>query len=204
MVNSWTGLDRVFLGREAAVRVLLAPFFRLVRPRSGAHSHFPNGFKKGVLRNPAKNAPTQSVRRMYHPRSAGSFRFMGRIPILLWVVALPATFLIVGCAGSVSHGGQDPAPHQRGNAKSVAPHARFRGERHRLLRGHLGRGGRRQARPAQPTQARHAPPCTHIRALALKGRRMSTAARMARKGTATNTTGGQPRAQGGQPRARRR
>jgi hypothetical protein len=88
-----------------------------VRPRSGAHSDFANGFKKGVLRNPAKNAPTQSVRRMYHPRSDGIFRCMRRIPILLRVVALPAIFLIVGCAGGVSQGGQDPAPHQRGNAK---------------------------------------------------------------------------------------
>jgi hypothetical protein len=42
---------------------------------------------------------------------------MGRIPILLWVVALRAIFLIVGCAGGVPRGGQEPAPHQRGDAK---------------------------------------------------------------------------------------
>jgi hypothetical protein len=78
---------------------------------------FQTASKRGVLGNPAKDARTQSVRRMYHPRSVGSFRCIGRIPILLWVVALPAIFLIVGCAGGVSQGGQDPAPHQRGNAK---------------------------------------------------------------------------------------
>jgi hypothetical protein len=78
---------------------------------------FQTASKRGVLGNPAKDARTQSVRRMYHPRSVGSFRCIGRIPILLWVVALPAIFLIVGCAGGVPRGGQDPAPHQRGNAK---------------------------------------------------------------------------------------
>jgi hypothetical protein len=54
---------------------------------------------------------------MYHPRSDDSFRCMGRIPILLGVVALPAIFLISGCAGGGSQGGQDQTPHQSGNMK---------------------------------------------------------------------------------------
>jgi hypothetical protein len=43
---------------------------------------------------------------------------MKRIPILLCVVALPPIFLLIGCAGGSSRGGQDHTPHpQSANVK---------------------------------------------------------------------------------------
>ena len=51
------------------------------------------------------------------PRFDGIFQRMWRIPMLLCAVALPATFLIVGCATGASQGqggGQDHTTHHRG------------------------------------------------------------------------------------------
>ena len=55
LVNSWTGLDRVFLVSQSSDKGASQPvfsihaFFRSMEPQSGAHSDFPNSFGSSVL-----------------------------------------------------------------------------------------------------------------------------------------------------------